>query len=386
MGSVPFHGANIAIGAGVGRKHKDRLLLRLLQELQVPYQSTTANTHYADTIHPQCQVKNTFTQLQKQYRPDRDRHKTFREYAIEQLGLTNYRHFIICAGYTDYEQANIQDTLETYGFDDNYGTPFPILSIPWNQVLEALHQYITHAPHTHTTIHLNTKVTKIHPSPTLTAPPSDTHLPLYRVETSNHTYQAHTLILATTIDSIHRLLPGNPLYQEIRGQPFLRIYGQFTPECRPLLRTLCPTTTIVPGPLHKVIPIRPDEGIYMIVYTDNQGATQLQPHTKNTIKNRNLLAHLLEIALGSPQKLTLTDIRSFYWPIGTHYFTPPSTTTAPPRTRTDFLREAQRPFPYSHPHLYIVGEMVSNNQGWVEGALESVESVLSMISKSLTKI
>jgi monoamine oxidase len=33
--------------------------------------------------------------------------------------------------------------------------------------------------------------------------------------------------------------------------------------------------------------------------------------------------------------------------------------------------------------MWVVGEMVSKNQGWVEGALESVEKVIGEVLKSL---
>ena len=66
--------------------------------------------------------------------------------------------------------------------------------------------------------------------------------------------------------------------------------------------------------------------------------------------------------------LKLQDIKGFYWDIGTHYFEPLGTEF---RNRNDFLRLAQRP----KPGVFIVGEAVSRYQGWVEGALESVESV-----------
>jgi branched-subunit amino acid transport protein len=50
MGTVNFHGSSIAIGAGVGRKRKDKLLKKLLQELRIPTHEFKVQTHYAENI------------------------------------------------------------------------------------------------------------------------------------------------------------------------------------------------------------------------------------------------------------------------------------------------------------------------------------------------
>jgi monoamine oxidase len=41
--------------------------------------------------------------------------------------------------------------------------------------------------------------------------------------------------------------------------------------------------------------------------------------------------------------------------------------------RDDFIEKAQHP----ESGILVVGEVVSNNQGWTEGALESVKAVLT---------
>jgi monoamine oxidase len=47
------------------------------------------------------------------------------------------------------------------------------------------------------------------------------------------------------------------------------------------------------------------------------------------------------------------------------------------KNRTAFLRQAQRP----SPHLWVVGEGMSRDQGWTEGALDSVRAVLADVLK-----
>lgn len=113
-----------------------------------------------------------------------------------------------------------------------------------------------------------------------------------------------------------------------------------------------------------------DKGVYMIAYNDNTNATTLKHHLENNETNRHLYEMLLEHSLGiPPNTLEIIAIKPYYWPIGTHYYKPLNTKLY--KSREAFMRKAQRP----EKNVYVVGEAVSRNQGWVEGALESVEAV-----------
>jgi hypothetical protein len=122
--------------------------------------------------------------------------------------------------------------------------------------------------------------------------------------------------------------------------------------------------------LQKIIPINPDTGIYMISYSDNKNALYLKKYLENTEKNRLFLCALIEKSLGIPkQTLQLLDIKDFYWPIGTHYYSPLHGF----KSRKAFLKDVQNP----EQGMLVVGEVVSDDQGWSEGALRSVETVLT---------
>jgi hypothetical protein len=109
--------------------------------------------------------------------------------------------------------------------------------------------------------------------------------------------------------------------------------------------------------------------VYMIVYNDNAGSVFFKNHLKNTLANRNLFARLLEKSLGLPfDSLKLDAITDFYWPIGTHYYEPLST-SAEYKNRSEFIQKAQHPMN----GIVVVGEVVALDQGWTEGALHSVE-------------
>ena len=110
----------------------------------------------------------------------------------------------------------------------------------------------------------------------------------------------------------------------------------------------------------------------MIAYSDNSNAIALKDHLKNTAENRDLYCDLIEQSLGIQHgSLELIAIKDFYWPIGTHYYEPLKTSQF--KSRDAFLKVAQHP----EKGMLVVGEAVSRYQGWVEGALESVEAVLT---------
>jgi hypothetical protein len=135
-----------------------------------------------------------------------------------------------------------------------------------------------------------------------------------------------------------------------------------------MAKSYVPYQTIVPGPLHKLIPLQ--NGVFMIAYTDNEGALFLKDHLDNNVDNRRFFEDLLEKSLGIPKNLLdLIAIKSYYWPIGTHYYSPLKGFSS----RELFIHNIQHP----SPNMLVVGEAVSRKQGWTEGALESVEEVVN---------
>jgi len=351
MGSPLFNGTRVAKGAGVGRKKKDKLLLDLLNELHIPYHEFKASHNYANTITPNCDVKNILLKI-KDHFEKHPSNGTFKEFAEKFLGKEQYTHFITCAGYTDYENEDIISTLYYYGFNDNYDDWIG-LSIPWNTLLEKMISKIGIK-----NIHTNTNIVKIRRNKNKSK--------FTVISETGKEYNTNNIIIAVTVKQIRKLLK-NKIYNEIESQPFLRIYGQFSKASIPIIQKAVSSLTIVPGNLHTIIPMNPKNGIYMIAYTDNKGAINLKKYLENTIENRNYLARQLEKALGlEKDSLDLISIIDFYWNEGTHYYKP-MLKNSPYKTRLEFIKHAQNP----EEGITVIGEMVSQKQGWVEGALES---------------
>lgn len=351
MGSEQFYGTDIKIGAGIGRFEKDVLLKKLLKDFGI--KTSVFTTDVLDKSKNPISVMSVITRLRSEYRK-KPVTTTFRDFAIEKIGKKDYERFLVSAGYTDYEKEDLYETLYHYGMEDNE-SGWKGIAIPWNDLLDALSKKIG-------VKNILTKQTVVKIQRTVSCG--------FEVITEKDVWNTKKIILATTIDSVNKLLNvkgKDTLYDHVKGQPFLRIYGKFIGESVAIMKEYVSKQVFVEGKLHRIIPMNQKMGVYMIVYTDNQGAVGLKKYIENTDENRRSLCHLIEKALGLQKDvLEMSAIRSFYWDIGTHYYSP-----LDKEERKNFTQNIQHPCS----DMWVVGECVSHNQGWVEGALESVEKV-----------
>ena len=371
IGNDTFYGADIVVGAGVGRKSKDHALIKLLKETKVPYSEFVSSRNYVPPFKP-IDLMATMRTLKTEYKKAH-RHKTFKQFFIEVFNAKLYKDFVITAGYTDFEDADIYETLYHYGMDDNV-SGWTGLSLSWKRLVDTLYAKIGKEH-----FKFSTEVTRIHKIDETLPGLSSDHV--FEITTANkQSYYANKVVVATTIDAVRRIIPGasarTSLYQQIHGQPFLLVYAKFDRESTEIMKKYVTAFTPLTGPLQKIIPMDPSKGVYMIAYTDNKHATVLQSKgaLENTRENREMYSKWVTDALGIPAtetaSLNIIAITDYYWSVGTHYYAPLSDEF---KTRTDFIHQAQRPMK----GMVVVGEMISRNQGWVEGALESVDAVVT---------
>lgn len=345
-----FYGTPIAIGAGIGRLQKDKRLARLMRELDFPIK--TFSSSHRSLVTKEIDVEATMRLLKEAYKKEQgDRHTTFSAFARRVLGNADYHRFLSSTGFTDYQQEDAYETLYEYGMEDNLGE-WKAFSVPWHDLGEALYKAIGHDPFA-----FRKAVTHIKELPD----------GILEVGTAIRKYQTKKVVVATTIDTLRHLFPKHPLYDRIEGQPFLRVYGKFDKASTQILQTRIQGMTYVDFPVQKIIPMNVEKGVYMIVYNDNQSALELKGRIENTPANCRFYERLLEDVL-QVSGLHLVAIRAFYWEIGTHYYKP----LVGHESRESFMTKAQRPAE----NVFVVGELVSRNQGWTEGCLESVAEVL----------
>lgn len=361
IGINEFYGADIVVGAGVGRKDTDALLINLLKELHVPYKPFTVDMDYSELIDRPINVKNYLMKLREDYRKYKNPPSTtFRKFAKAHLGDTLYKQFIVSAGYSDYEDEDVYEVLYHYQMDDN-APGWTGLSIPWNILVDKLCNKIGY--HNIKTSSKVEQITRLRKNPCIFGLITDKEIEYY----------ANKVIIATRINTTQRLLPDYDIYKQIHGQPFLYVYAKFNNKSAEIMKKYVPSYTIVPGPLQKMISMDATKGVYMIAYSDNKNAEFLKDTTANIPQNRTFYEKEVEKALNIPSgSLKIISLTSYYWPIGTHYYEPLNKKEF--SNRREFIKKAQHP----KRGILVVGEAVSRRQGWTEGALQSVHAALTV--------
>ena len=355
-GNDIFEGVKIVTGADVGRIGKDKILLKLLHTFNIKYKMKYSTPDYynfapLDIFKVMQKLKREFINYKNK------ENDTFEIFAKNILGNDVYNLFVVTSGYSDFENSDIHDVLFDYEMDDNYNLDF-LEVIEWDKLIKKLVDSIKIQ-----NIHFSTKIMKI----------TINHLHFDCVSEYGRIFYGKKVIISTTINGIKYLVPkieDFSIYNKIHSQPFLRLYGKFSKKSNILIKKIVKKYTIIPGPLQKMIPVDSDNGIYMIAYSDNNNAVYLKPYLKNIETNRAILCNIIEQSLNLPSNsLKLIKIKGYYWKTGTHYYEPMRQMF---KNRKTFIHTAQHP----HKNMLIVGEVISTHQGWVEGALESVETVI----------
>lgn len=352
-----FYGTEIVTGAGIGRKNKDKILYNLLHNFKIKTYDYTIDPQ-KNFIKDNVDITKIVNYLKKEYKNYGNKQDTFKQFAINILGNDLYNRFILSVGYTDYENEDIEETLYHYGMEDNTCC-WKAFHVPWKDLVLKLYSYIGED-----NIKFSNKVInieKVQNSPCK-----------FIINTEKGIqYSCNRVIIGSTVDTLRKLLHYD-IYNDIEGQPFLRLYAKFSQKSIPILKKLIKGFTFLPGPLQRIIPMNPDNGIYMIAYNDNKNTLLLKKYLDNNKENRKLYETLLEKALDiSENSLHIIAIKDYYWPIGTHYYKPLNRKLY--SSREDFINKVQHP----QNGILVVGEAVSRNQGWTEGALESVKKVVT---------
>jgi hypothetical protein len=328
-----FEGLPVVRGAGVGRADKDVLLMQRIGEVGM---EVVVKVGKSTSASP-CDLLAIVRELKKL---SFDRHTEDFE-TFYRRHRDDFEAFCVCVGYTDFTRADIVDTLEDYGFDDCL-PKLRYFPVDWDELIRRLAARLVR-----TQIHCDSKVVSIDPISRCCTTESGKR---YRCR--------RQIILATTrsgLDAIQNM--PDFFYRQIatiHAQPFLRMYARLS---SPLgIKNMTKTENA----LQKILPMDDQNAIYMLSYSDNE-------HARRVYRHKNLVEELVAPRI-------LLDSKSYYYREGTHYYSPlPRDWTC----RQDFIHYVQHP----HPNLVIVGEMISKNQGWTEGALESIRDYFLKINK-----
>ena len=228
-----FYGTQIVTGAGIGRRDTNPLLIQLMNDLHVPFKDFLSVMDYSKLFSP-LDIIDVLKHLKQQYKKHPElHHKTFKQFFIQLFGEKSYKHFLISSGYTDFENADLYETIYNYGMDDNTGG-WNGLYIPWKKLVDKLYHIIgkEHFKFSCDVVKINRK---------------NEQPCLFEIITKNSdVFYSNKVIVATTISSIQKLIPVKQnLYQQIHGQPFLRLYGKFNKQSTEIMKKYVSVVFIV---------------------------------------------------------------------------------------------------------------------------------------------
>jgi monoamine oxidase len=201
---------------------------------------------------------------------------------------------------------------------------------------------------------------------------------VYRVKTSNGTFEGDRVILAMPAPALKKLpcIRGFRTLDYLQMKPLTRIYAQTVGPASSALGRQGPSPAflskriVTDSPLRYIIPVRPDKGLIMISYVESQDTEFWRG-----LKGPALIAKLqkeLKHLFPTEQIPEFKWARAYEWEGGCTYWVP---------GEYDPLIESKRamkPIP-SMPHLHLCGESFSLRQAWIEGALEHAAELLDLL-------
>lgn len=426
-------------GAGIGRKRRDLRLRGLLGALRIPTKTFRHRVYYgggsrrgiraflADSAR---RLRTAALDLKREERraiaaarrrPPKPRaaprlrpRPTFARLLRDTLGPAGAKRWRELMGFGDDERADGVETAMHYNFRDNFGLGIG-LRVPWNQLAEKLAAAIRRAGGKVIT---RARVGQLRPGGDQGAAAGAAVLAGRDAPAAQRTWVARQrLVLALPASAATALLRGHldphfPAKAVLpRPQPFLLAYDVAADAVsRATLARSVPRYRVLPGSdLQKILPMDPAAGVYMVAYADGQraarlarriGAPALADAPLAPPSRCAALRAEVRRALGRPALRFVGEqgpaaakqqqqqkkgkgkekekrggtpaclVR--FLPEGTHYHPPLPRARYPTRAAALAALAAAMPAGWSW-----VGEAVANkDQGWVEGALESVEREL----------
>ena len=189
-----------------------------------------------------------------------------------------------------------------------------------------------------------------------------------KAEALPFTYTAKKVIIATCRCSLgsFSVLKHAPLLKQLSTSPLVRIYATY-PKIKGKVWFEDLPKIVTDTKLRYVIPINPKKGLIMISYTDGKDTDFWRALPEKDVKKEVIKATAETFPdLHIPEP---TLVNSHVWDSGCTYWTPGH------YDLSKAIKEAMNPAE----NLYVVGESISKQQAWIEGALESAETLIKLL-------
>ena len=336
---IDFHGTLIKLGAGIMAEH-NKHLIKLLNKLNIKIDSFPS--YISTSGLKKFDMEDAIHNIIKKYNENKQHvyNLTMKQFLIKYFGASFTNQFILNCEYHDFINSNTEYFIKYYDIYDMSHTNYNVLIIKWIDLINKL-----------------TKKNCINNVEVLNITKENN---IFKILTNNDTYICKKIIFAVSLKPLIKLSRNivKINYKDYLGTvPFIRIYCYFKKGYHSNLEHF----TIVNNKLQKVIKI--NDNILMASYSDSNNALFWKKISKlNKDKQIEIGSKYLK-ELNVNDKID--DIIIAFWDEGVHYYKP----------MKDLKKTIKK---LSHPdkNIYVIGELVSYKQGWVEGCIESVNNNL----------
>ena len=352
-----FHHKKVPMGAKIGATF-NKHLMRLLKRINIKYKplnekTTIISKDPIDMRHMVHMIVNKYNILNKKNLKT----MSAKDFIIKYLGEDFFHIYSKFAEYTDFFHESIGNYIKYYPIKDHIPTISNknIVKINWTKMVLRLYNIITAHGKKKNKMIRNYTVKKI--------------IKKDNYYIIDNKYKTKKIIFAVTINALLKIATNNNIFKTtdykkyIGSVPFIRIY---TYHKNGHNLNIDPYN-IVDSRLHKIMNIT--NKILTIMEVDNINAK----YWKKFIGNKKLLIKHIkkEVKKLLNRDIVIDDILISNWLDAVHYIKPSKYTSL------QIIKKLINPAP----NIYVCGEMISLKQGWVEGAIESVDRLYKILPK-----
>ncbi len=343
-----FHHKKVPMGARIGATY-NKHLMRLMKKINLSYKPLNSETTIISKHKINMrQMVNMIVYKYNSLDPDTLRSISAKKFIIKHFGLNFFHIYSKFTEYTDFFDESIGNYIKYYPIKDH----IPVISnknnvkINWTKLVSKLYNIIIKK----NKLIKNYTVDKI------------TYNKEFDYYTINNKYKTKKIIFAVTINALTDILNKSNIdisssifNKYVSSVPFIRIYTYHKNGHNLKIDPY----NIVDSRLHKIMKI--SNRILTIMEVDNNNAK----YWGSMINNKKKLIKTIkdEIFKTLNQDITIDDMKISKWIDAVHYF------KVSKYSSLEIINKLINP---GH-NVYVCGEMISLKQGWVEGAIESVD-------------
>lgn len=355
--------------AGAGRFHQQHILLRgLIQQFGLHEIPLGRKKQYEGQTSPENRLLQKLLTRMNTMAPEFLHYARFVDVCRYVLGPDDATLLQHAFGYDgEFEQLNAYDGLQMFQRDFQSSTYY-ICAEGMSAIVEKLQDLLGDQR-----IHKNTRVTNIYKQ----------HDQGFRVCAINEHgktifYESKVVVCALPKQDMEGMKLFNKHQRDLLDTvvpiPLHRIYGQFpydTDSKKVWFHGIPKTTTH--HPIRQFIPMKERDGFAMVSYSDSSMAEYWKENVDQGMDHlqKEILQQLQIVFPNISHIPSPTWIQSYFWPHGVHFWKEGA--------RSDVLAPKIQQILGKETPFFIVGEAYAKHQGWIEGALESVEAILPFL-------